>query len=32
VVTVQLPDRRRVDATVQPQLAHFDPEGVRLRG
>jgi len=32
VVTVQLPDRSRIEATVTPQLAHFDPEGVRLRG
>ncbi len=32
VVTVQLPDGRRIGATVTPQLAHFDPEGVRLRG
>jgi len=32
VVTVRLPDGRRVDAAVIPQLAHFDPEGVRLRG
>ena len=31
VVTVQLPDGRRVGATVT-QLAHFDPEGTRLRG
>jgi len=29
---VRLPDGRRVDAAVIPQLAHFDPEGVRLRG
>jgi sarcosine oxidase subunit alpha len=32
VVTVLLPDGRRVEATVTPQLAHVDPEGVRLRG
>ena len=32
VVTVQLPDGRRVPATVQAHHAHFDPEGVRLRG
>nr|MBA3250216.1 hypothetical protein [Geodermatophilaceae bacterium] len=32
VVTVQLPDRSRIEATVTPQLAHFDPAGVRLRG
>ena len=32
VVTVQLPDRTRVAATVMAQHAHFDPEGVRLRG
>ncbi len=32
VVTVVLPDGRRVKATVQPQLAFFDPEGSRLRG
>jgi sarcosine oxidase, subunit alpha len=32
VVVVLLPDGRRVDAVVSPQLAHFDPEGVRLRG
>jgi sarcosine oxidase subunit alpha len=32
VVTVLLPDGRRVDAAVSPQLAHVDPEGVRLRG
>ncbi|MGH9246312.1 MAG: glycine cleavage T C-terminal barrel domain-containing protein, partial [Acidimicrobiales bacterium] len=31
-VTVRLPDGRRLPATVMPQLAHFDPEGVRLRG
>ncbi|HYT25302.1 MAG TPA: glycine cleavage T C-terminal barrel domain-containing protein, partial [Actinomycetota bacterium] len=32
VVTVHLPDGRRVPATVQAGHAHFDPEGVRLRG
>jgi len=32
VVTVHLPDGRRVPATVQAHHAHFDPEGVRLRG
>jgi len=32
VVTVQLPDGRRANATVMPQLAHVDPEGARLRG
>jgi sarcosine oxidase subunit alpha len=32
VVEVLLPDGRRVDAVVSPQLAHVDPEGVRLRG
>jgi len=32
VVTVQLPDARRIEATVTPQLAHFDPAGERLRG
>jgi sarcosine oxidase, subunit alpha len=32
VVAVLLPDGRRVDAVVSPQFAHFDPEGVRLRG
>lgn len=31
VVTIQLPDGRRVGATVQSGLAHFDPEGDRLR-
>ncbi len=31
VVTVLLPDGRRVPATVQPQLAHVDPDGGRLR-
>jgi sarcosine oxidase subunit alpha len=31
-VTVQLPDGRRVGATVTEHLAHFDPEGTRLRG
>jgi sarcosine oxidase subunit alpha len=32
VVTVNLPDGRRVPATVQAHHAHFDPEGMRLRG
>ena len=32
VVTVLLPDGRRIAATVMPHLAHFDPEGKRLRG
>ncbi len=32
VVTVVLPDRRRVRATVAPQLASVDPDGSRLRG
>jgi sarcosine oxidase subunit alpha len=32
VVTVRLPDRRRVEATVMAHHAHFDPEGTRLRG
>lgn len=31
-VTVRLPDGRRVAARVMSQLAHVDPEGVRLRG
>ena len=31
-VTVQLPDGRRIPATVMPQLAHFDPDGERARG
>jgi len=31
-VTVQLPDGRRLPARVMEHLAHFDPEGVRLRG
>jgi sarcosine oxidase subunit alpha len=31
VVTVRLPDGRSIPATVTP-TAHFDPEGVRLRG
>jgi sarcosine oxidase subunit alpha len=31
-VTVQLPDGRRIPASVMPQHAHFDTEGVRLRG
>jgi sarcosine oxidase subunit alpha len=32
IVTIRLPDGRRVPARVTEQLAHFDPEGVRLRG
>lgn len=32
VVTVLLPDGRRVPARVMPQLAHVDPAGERLRG
>ncbi len=32
VVTIVLPDGSRAEATVQPQLAHVDPEGSRLRG
>ena len=32
VVIVVLPDGRRIEATVRPELAHFDPEGARLRG
>jgi sarcosine oxidase subunit alpha len=31
LVTVQLPDGRRIPVTVMPQLAHVDPEGTRLR-
>ncbi|MGH3383696.1 MAG: 2Fe-2S iron-sulfur cluster-binding protein [Nocardioidaceae bacterium] len=31
-VTVLLPEGRRVPTRVMPQLAHVDPEGVRLRG
>jgi len=31
-VTVHLPDGRRIPATVMPQLAHFDPDGGRVRG
>jgi sarcosine oxidase subunit alpha len=31
LVTVQLPDGRRIGARVMPQLAHVDPEGARLR-
>lgn len=31
IVTIRLPDGRRVPARVTEQLAHFDPEGVRLR-
>jgi sarcosine oxidase subunit alpha len=30
-VTCRLPDGRHVPLVVQPQLAHFDPEGERLR-
>ena len=30
-VTVQLPNRTRIRATVMPHHAHFDPDGVRLR-
>ena len=32
LVTVRLPDGRDIAAVVTPQLAHFDPEGSRLRG
>ena len=32
VVTVRLPDGRDIPALVTTQLAHFDPEGARLRG
>jgi sarcosine oxidase subunit alpha len=32
VVSVQLPDGRRIPATVTPQPAFFDPDGMRLRG
>jgi sarcosine oxidase, subunit alpha len=32
IVTIRLPDGRRVPARVTEHLAHFDPEGVRLRG
>jgi sarcosine oxidase subunit alpha len=32
IVSVQLPDGRRVGATVTEHHAHFDPEGTRLRG
>ena len=32
VVTVRLPDGQRVAATVMKHHAHFDPEGIRLRG
>jgi sarcosine oxidase subunit alpha len=32
VVTIRLPDGRRLPARVTEHLAHFDPEGVRLRG
>jgi len=31
VVTVQLPEGSRIEATVMPQLAHVDPDGARLR-
>ncbi|MDA8286374.1 MAG: 2Fe-2S iron-sulfur cluster-binding protein [Actinomycetota bacterium] len=31
-VTVLLPDKRRIPARVMEHHAHFDPEGVRLRG
>ncbi|CAN5163839.1 sarcosine oxidase subunit alpha family protein [soil metagenome] len=31
IVTVVLPDGTRTPATVQPTLAHVDPEGTRLR-
>jgi sarcosine oxidase subunit alpha len=31
VVTVLLPDGRRIQARVLPHLAHFDPDGGRLR-
>jgi sarcosine oxidase, subunit alpha len=31
-VTVHLPDGRDIEALVMDQLAHFDPEGARLRG
>ncbi|MHB1929387.1 MAG: aminomethyltransferase family protein, partial [Acidimicrobiales bacterium] len=31
-VTVLLPDKRRIPALVMEHHAHFDPEGVRLRG
>ncbi|HEX6194500.1 MAG TPA: 2Fe-2S iron-sulfur cluster-binding protein [Jiangellaceae bacterium] len=32
VVAARSPDGRRVHLTVQPQLAHVDPEGARLHG
>jgi sarcosine oxidase subunit alpha len=32
VVTIVLPDGGTASATVMPQLASVDPEGVRLRG
>jgi len=32
VVTVHLPDGRRIPATVMARHAHFDPDGERLRG
>jgi sarcosine oxidase subunit alpha len=31
VVTVRLPDGRRIEALVMPQLAHVDPDGGRMR-
>jgi sarcosine oxidase subunit alpha len=31
IVTVVMPDRRRIPARVMPQLAHVDPDGARLR-
>lgn len=31
-VTVLLPDKHRIRARVMEQLAHFDPEGARVRG
>ena len=32
LVTVRLPDGSKIPAAVMAQLAHFDPEGARLRG
>jgi sarcosine oxidase, subunit alpha len=32
LVTVRMPDGKNIVAAVMPQLAHFDPEGARLRG
>ncbi len=32
LVTCQLPDRRRIPVRVTEHLAHFDPDGERLRG